>query len=87
MAARSNAQLALRGSGATEHVDVAREDQVCQSGAQLARTDRDRVRLVLAELGAGRVHSPADPFNVAIVLQHSPLTFRGDTLVSGDQSR
>ena len=87
MAARSNAKLALRGSGATEHVYVAREDQGCQSGAQLAHTDQNRVRLVLAELCSGRVHSPADRFNVAIVLQHSPLTFRGDTLVSGDQSR
>lgn len=82
MAARSNAKLVLRFSSATEHVYVAREDPACQSGEQLARTDHDRVRLVLAELCSGRVHSPADRFNVAIVLQHSPLTFRGDTLVA-----
>ena len=63
-------------------IDVGREDQAHQPGAKLTRTDEDRVRLVLAELGAGRVHSPADRFNVAIVLQHSPLTFRGDTQVA-----
>ena len=82
MAARSNAKLVLRFSSATEHVYVAREDPAYQSGAQLARTDHDRIRLVLADLCSGRVHSPADLFNVAIVLQHSPLTFRGDTLVA-----
>lgn len=63
-------------------VALAREDQAYQLGAQLARNDEDRVRLVLAELGAGRVHTPADRFSVAIVLQHSPMTFRGDTLVA-----
>ncbi len=63
-------------------VEMGREDQEHQSGTKLARTDEDRVKLVLAELGAGRVQTSADRFNVSIVLQHSPMTFRGDTLVA-----
>ena len=75
-------QLALRCSGATEHVDVAGEDQAYQSGAKLAHTDQNRVSLLLAELGAGREHAPADLSNVVIPLQHSPVTLRGESLVA-----
>lgn len=62
--------------------ELAQEDQLARTGGSPARSDQDRVRLVLAELGSGRVSTPQDRFNSALVLQHSPLTFRDGELAA-----
>ena len=62
--------------------ELAREDQAVRTGGSAARNDEDRVRLVMGEIGAGRVHTPADRFNAALVLQHSPMTFRDGALAA-----
>jgi hypothetical protein len=62
--------------------ELAREDQASRSGDTIARTDEDRVRLVLAEVARGTVRIPADKANAALVLQHTPMTFCGEKLVS-----
>lgn len=61
---------------------LAREDQGSRSGQTIARTDAERLKLVLAELANGGVRTPEDKANAAIVLQHTGLTFCGDKLVS-----
>lgn len=63
-------------------VDVDREDQDYQQGKQVSRRDQERIVLVLEQIGGGKVHTPADHFNAAIVLQHSPMTIRNDSLVA-----
>ena len=50
-------------------------------GKKVARSDQDRVVLVLEQIGAGNVMTAADRFNAAIVLQHTPMTFRNDSLM------
>ena len=62
--------------------ELAREDQDYQMGKKIARRDQDRVVLVLEQIGAGKVTTAADRFNAAIVLQHSPMTFRNDSLMA-----
>ncbi len=62
--------------------ELAQEDQLARTGGSPARSDQDRVRLVLDELGSGRVSTPQDRFNAALVLQHSPLTFRDGELAA-----
>jgi hypothetical protein len=47
-----------------------------------ARTDQDRIKLVLEQLAAGAVITPEDKCNAALVLDHTGLTFRGDKLES-----
>lgn len=61
---------------------LARDDQASRSGETIARTDQERLKLVLAELANGGVRTPQDKANAAIVLQHTGLTFCGDKLVS-----
>ena len=61
--------------------ELGREDQDNQMGKEVKRTDQDRVVLVLEQIGAGKVSTAADRFNAAIVLQHSPMTFRNDALM------
>lgn len=63
-------------------VELALEDQAVRRGGSAARTDIDRLKLVLAEIGAGRVSTNDDRRNAALVLQHSPMTFRDDVLVA-----
>src|SRR2546423_1504551 len=62
--------------------ELAKEDQDQRHGKEVPRTDEERVKLVLAEIGRGEVKVPEDKFNAALVLQHTPLTFRGKQLVS-----
>ena len=62
--------------------EQAREDQAVRRGGSAARNDEDRVKLVMGEIGAGRVRTPADRFNAALVLQHSPMTFRDGALAA-----
>jgi hypothetical protein len=61
---------------------LAREDQDARRGGSPARSDLERLRLVIGEIGAGRVHTTSDRTNAALVLQHSPLTFRDNELVA-----
>jgi len=61
--------------------ELAREDQDYQMGKDVKRSDQDRVVLVLEQIGAGKVSTAADRFNAAIVLQHTPMTFRNDSLM------
>src|SRR3954468_18252830 len=58
------------------------EDVASRTGSSVARSDEDRIQLVLNEIAHGRVQTPADQFNAALVLQHSPMTFRNATLVA-----
>lgn len=62
--------------------ELALEDQEARTGGSPARSDLERLKLVIGEIGAGRVHTNADRTNAALVLQHSPLTFRDDELVA-----
>ena len=62
--------------------DLAREDQASRTGSTIARTDADRVKLVLAELAKGTVRTPEDKTNAALVLQHSGLTFCNNRLTA-----
>jgi hypothetical protein len=62
--------------------ELAAEDQAERTGGSPARSDADRIMLVLAELGAGRVSTPEDRFNAALVLNHSPLTIRDGELAA-----
>ena len=61
---------------------LAREDQAEQRGATVEHTSQQRVELVLAELANGRVVTPEDEFRAALVLDHSPMTFRNDQLAA-----
>ncbi|HJP60987.1 MAG TPA: hypothetical protein VJ865_13350, partial [Gemmatimonadaceae bacterium] len=45
-------------------------------------SDQDRINLVLREIAAGRVITPEDKFNAALVLDHSPMTFRDNQLAA-----
>ncbi len=62
--------------------ELALEDQAVRRGGSAARTDFDRLKLVIGEIGAGRVNTNDDRRNAALVLQHSPMTFRDDVLVA-----
>ncbi len=61
--------------------ELAREDQENQMGKKMTRRDQDRVVLVLEQIGANKVSTAADRFHAAIVLQHSPMMFRNDSLM------
>lgn len=78
--------LAVGCAGATANnrlaADLSREDQASRTGGSVSRSDQDRVILILNELAHNRIISPEDKFNAALILQHSPMTFRGDTLVA-----
>lgn len=60
--------------------ELAREDVASRTGQTIARTDFERQRLVLAEIGSGHVRTPEDKVNAALVLQHSGLRVRDGKL-------
>src|ERR1044072_8492322 len=62
--------------------DLAKEDQDARTGKKVARTDEERIKIVLAEIGQGNLKVPEDRFNAALVLQHTGLTFCDKRLVS-----
>lgn len=62
--------------------ELAREDQASRSGADVMRTDMERIKLVLQELASGRIVSAEDKASAALILDHSPMTFRNDRLVA-----
>jgi hypothetical protein len=59
-----------------------KEDVASRSGDSVARSDEDRIQLVLNEIANARVQTREDQFNAALVLQHSPMTFRNERLVA-----
>ena len=60
------------------------EDQAVHIHPELkvARSDEDRIKLVLQLLAEGNPRMPEDKFNAALVLQHTPADFCGKRLVS-----
>ncbi|HJQ12416.1 MAG TPA: hypothetical protein VJ840_15400 [Gemmatimonadaceae bacterium] len=61
---------------------LAREDQASRTGQEFARSDQDRVNLILNEIANDRIKTPEDKFNAALILDHSPMTFRDNKLVA-----
>ena len=55
--------------------ELAKEDQEYQRGRKVARTNEDRIKIVLAQIGQGAVKTPEDQANAAIVLQHTGMMF------------
>jgi len=62
--------------------ELAREDRESRTGKEFKRTDQDRIDLIYNELANGRVNTPADKFGAALILDHSPMTFRDNKLVA-----
>jgi hypothetical protein len=62
--------------------ELARDDQAYRTGHKAERSDAQRLKLVLAELGKGVELTPEDKFNAAIVLQHTGMTFCDKKLLS-----
>lgn len=62
--------------------ELAKEDQASQSGKKVARTDEERIKIVMALIGQGTLLVPEDRFNAALILQHTGLTFCDKRLVS-----
>jgi hypothetical protein len=62
--------------------ELMKEDQASRTGDSVARSDEDRIKLVLQELGSGRVRTSDDQLAAALVLDHSPMTFRNGQLVA-----
>jgi hypothetical protein len=58
------------------------EDQAVRRGDSAARSDADRVHLVLEQLAMNAARTPMDQFSAALVLDHSPLKFVNDSLVA-----
>ena len=61
--------------------ELAKEDQDSRTGKNVVRTDAERVKIVLAQIGQGALKIPEDNFNAALVLQHTGLTFCEKRLV------
>lgn len=62
--------------------ELAKEDQDDQNGKAAARTEEDRLKLVLRLIAQGALKVPEDKFNAALILQHTSLDFCGQRLVS-----
>src|SRR5690349_3325166 len=59
-----------------------KEDVASRTGDSVARSDEDRIQLVFNELGSGRVRTSDDQVAAALILDHSPMTFRNEKLVA-----
>jgi hypothetical protein len=65
--------------------ELAEEDQSARSAEKpekVDRSDAERIELVLRELAYGRVRTPEDKANAALILDHSPMSFRDGELVA-----
>ncbi len=62
--------------------ELGKEDQASRTGTEVKRSDQDRINLVLQEIANGRVVTAEDKFYAALVLDHSPMTFRDDKLIA-----
>jgi hypothetical protein len=58
------------------------EDLAVRTGGTAVRDDNDRMKLVLEELGAGKVRTPEDCFSAALILDHSPLKIENGRVVA-----
>jgi hypothetical protein len=61
---------------------LAKEDQDSRMGKTIARTDDERVKIVLEFLAKGTLKGPEDQFDAALVLQHTTMLTCGERLVS-----
>jgi hypothetical protein len=61
--------------------ELAKEDQDSRTGKNIVRTDEERIKIVLAQIGQRMLRVPEDDFNAALVLQHTGLTFCEKRLV------
>src|SRR4030095_12056010 len=61
--------------------ELAKEDQDSRLGKKVARTDDDRIGIVLSMIGQGELKEPEDKLNAALILQHTGLTFCDKQLV------
>jgi hypothetical protein len=48
----------------------------------IARTDEERIKIVLELIAKGALRGPEDQFDAGLVLQHTPMEFWGERLVS-----
>jgi len=82
----SNTGCATIGSGSAAQnallAQLMKEDVASRMGDSVTRSDEDRIHLVLNELGNGRVRTPEDEVAAALILDHSPMTFRNEKLVA-----
>lgn len=62
--------------------ELAKEGQAYRIGKKVLRTDQDRIKIVLAQIGQGALRIPEDNYNAALVLQHTGLTICEKRLVS-----
>jgi hypothetical protein len=62
--------------------ELAKEDQDSRTGKTIARTDDERRKMVLEIIAKGQLKGPEDKYDVALVLQHTGMTFCDDRLVS-----
>lgn len=76
--------LTSTGAGAQSRLlrELAKEDQDSRRGKEVARTDEERVKIVLSLIGRGEAKTPEDKFNAALVLDHTPFTYCEKRLVS-----
>ncbi|MDB4913840.1 MAG: hypothetical protein JWM95_1484 [Gemmatimonadetes bacterium] len=58
------------------------EDLAVRTGGTAPRDDNDRMKLVIEELGAGKVRTPEDCFSAALILDHSPLKLENGRVVA-----
>ncbi|MDB4913858.1 MAG: hypothetical protein JWM95_1502, partial [Gemmatimonadetes bacterium] len=58
------------------------EDLAVRTGSTAPRDDNDQMKLVLEELGAGKVRTPEDCFGAALILDHSPLKIENGRVVA-----
>ena len=62
--------------------ELAKEDQASRNGEKIARTDGERIKIVLALIGQEALVVPEDKFNAALVLQHTEGTYCDKRLLS-----
>jgi hypothetical protein len=63
--------------------DLAKEDQEqLKGGPRPARSDEDRIRIVLQRLASGEVKSGKDRLHAGLILQHTPLEMKDGKLRS-----
>lgn len=66
--------------------ELAREDQAQRrGGARPARSDEDRIRIVLRKMAAGEVKTAKDRLHAGLILQHTPLELKDGKLQSKSQ--
>ena len=62
--------------------ELAKEDQDSRSGKEIARTDEERVKIVLSLVAQGELKTAEDKFNAGLILDHTPFTYCEKRLVS-----